>query len=98
MYTNDIIIAVNPEHSKELETLVHCYEEYSKAYKNDKFYFTINNVQWVEELGELEEAIINFLHRIKKFAFIRMGDDINDLEVHGNLKDFLIEVSIKVKY
>ena len=95
---NDVIIAVNPEHSNELETLVHHYEEYSKVYKNDKFYFTINDTHWEEEYGELEEAIIRFLHRIKKFAFIRMGDDINDLEIHGNLKDFLLEVSVRVDY
>lgn len=101
MYKSNVVIAVNMSLVGLVSPLVSSIEveKYHGIIKEGKAYYELIGCQWMEEnyaIANLINALDSIEH--ESFAFVRLGDDPQDTEIHGAIQNFDISVVRSVKY
>ena len=98
---SDLLIAVNNTFASNVEELI-SYVPYTKVVKEDgSVFFEFSYDNWGDHEDGFPPNLMTFLFSvvgITNFAFIRKGEDVDDLEVLGDLDQFDICISVKVTY
>jgi len=93
---NRILISTTKDASKALENYL---DNYVKDVSGDTSYIQFNYDNWNNPHDVFTEDIMNHLFNvIKDFAFIRLGDNPQDIESHGDLETFNVKIQTRVKY
>lgn len=61
-------------------------------------YYTFNDIKWYEDYGEIQ-LVMDFLNGLddKDFGFIRIGEDITDIETLGDYSEYDLWVSRSIE-
>lgn len=97
---NSTITMASSAYADELEQVCKSFGEYKKEYRNGVSYFEMNNVDWDEEHSQYSRDVSEFLSRFSEdsYAFIRVGNRLNDIQINGNPNKFDINVTLEVSY
>lgn len=100
MYSNEVVIAVNNKHDAMIESCIRFASKYQKNIAGGNSYFHIPDIQWEENYMPQVDQIIGTLNTLgtENYAFVRIGDDINDIEAHGSIKNFGITITRSINY
>ena len=100
MSKDTIILAVHLDISVATEVFVQYISgKYSKEVRGDNVYYRLKNQEWDID----SEPVINLREFIweldeDQYAFIRFGEDADDIEIQGMIQEFGITVERTVKY
>jgi len=102
MYLNNVTIAVNVEANGLISSLINSinYKKIRGKIKDNKAYYELIDTQWVEGFDKATDALIAALSNLQPeaYAFVRMGNDYDDTEIHGTIENFGITITRTVSY
>lgn len=97
---NSNITIATKDLEKSVEKICKSYGSYTKRYYNDTAYFELENVAWDEEYCEHTRNVADFLSRMDEtdYAFVRVGDEVNSVQINGSPSNFNMKISVGVSY
>ena len=98
MYYDTVVIATISEHSDIVESVLPY--EYQKEEKNNKVYYAMEDVSWHTDFLEPVDKCNSTVQTLPEgeWAFVRMSNELGDIEVHGWVEDFNIEITTRINY
>ena len=98
MYLNDITISTPKEHSRALEEVLENNYNYTKYSRDTDNMYSIINIPFEPDYDAKALEVVNTLNELdpENYAFIRFGSDIEDIEIHGNIRNFNLAVKREV--
>ena len=98
MYYDSVVIATKADHADLVESVLPY--SYSKEEKNNCVYYSMDEVSWHSEFLEEVDKCNSTVQTLpeQEWAFVRMSNEIGDVEVHGNVEDFNIKISTRIEY
>ena len=102
MYLNNVTVAVNVEAIGIISSLINSIncKEIKGRVKDNKAYYELIDAIWVEGFDKATDALIAALSNLQPeaYAFVRMGNDYDDTEIHGTIENFGITITRTVSY
>jgi hypothetical protein len=91
-----IIAGLSKEFVRDFEDLI--VEEdldYDKQVTGNNIYFTFTDTLWDNSDHPFASEVVTYLTQVvghNDYAFIRMGEDVCDTEIHGSLDKFNLSI------
>jgi len=102
-YRSNVAIAVIDEHVDKFCELINNIglPESTRINSEDKIsgvYF--ESIKWDEFFDKEVKDVMDFIRTLEddEFAFVRVGEDLGDIEIYGNLDDFGIMVTTNIEF
>jgi hypothetical protein len=92
---NNILIAVNPKVSSDVEEYLESLQ-YTKEVKHNAHNYVFEYPDWEIEHDDFPAVFMTFLITelgYDNFAFVRLGEEPDDIEVHGDLDSYNVTVT-----
>ena len=97
---DSVFIAVGSVDEQAVESVLRVPDlEYKKTYVNGTAYFKIPEIRWYPDYDPVTDSIINILNNIEpcNYAFVRLGEEVEDTEIHGMIQNFGVTVERSVQ-
>jgi hypothetical protein len=99
--SNSILVATTPVHTNYLESVLQGLVYQKNIREDATSVFTFEYDDWGDPCDEFPMVLMSFLLtqvQMDNYAFVRLGDELDDVEIHGNLDNMDIEFQRKVVY
>lgn len=102
MYLNNVTVAVNVEANGLISSLINSIicKEVKGEIKDGKAYYEMIDTHWAEGFDKATDSLIAALSNLQPeaYAFVRLGNDYDDTEIHGTIENFGITLTRTVTY
>ena len=92
---NNVLIAVNPEVSSDVEVLLEGLQ-YNKEVKHNAHNYVFEYPDWEIEYDDFPTRLMTLLMTelgYDNYAFVRLGKEPDDIEVHGDLDLYNVTIT-----
>lgn len=89
-----IVIGIKHEFASDIEEFLeqHTYDKYSR---NSGIYFSFEAKNWQHPNDPGPSSLMNHLFLdvgYDNYGFVRLGEEVGDIEVHGEIENFDIDI------
>jgi hypothetical protein len=99
--SNSILVATTPTHINNLESVLQGLVYQKNIREDSSAVFTFEYDDWGDPQDCFPTTLMTYLltqAKMDNYAFVRLGDELDDVEIHGNLDNMDIEFQRKVVY
>jgi hypothetical protein len=96
-----ILVATTPAHTHNLEKVIEGLVYQKNIREDASSVFTFDYENWADPCDEFPMVLMSYLltqAKMDNYAFVRLGEELDDVEIHGNLENMDIEFQRKVVY
>jgi hypothetical protein len=96
---SQILLAVHTNISNDIESMLDTMAYEKKVKSNGNCYFSFSYENWGDPEDIWVPSLMTYLFSVvgmNSYAFIRLGDEADDIEFHGNIENFNISIETTV--